>query len=143
MRNIICFILLVVASTVYGQNKPITSDELFLQYEAAYVAYQTNISPLLSTLDKATGEFSNKFNNEKATSSFHKSKDKVKWLNKNFNKTSFKSATEAVSLYNIIAELQDSSNEKSKDVLILFEKLKLKYSNVEIHDALKERLLKE
>lgn len=142
MKNIICFILFVATSTMYSQNS-IAEDNLYLQYEAAYIKFVEDVSQSTVNLDKAINEFYSKLTNEKALIAFNKSKDKVKWLEKNVKKTSFLDAQEAVFLYTSIKELEEYHTEKGKELTRLQNELKTKYSNEIIYKTLKSRLLKE
>ena len=139
MKNIICFILFVATSTVYSQNS-IAEDNLYLQYEAAYIKFSTDVSPSISNLDKIANEFYSKLTDEKALIAFNKSKDKVKWLNKNIKKTSFLDAQEAIFLYSSMKDLEGYHDEQGKELRRLLSELKKKYNGVIIWETLKSRL---
>lgn len=141
MKNIICFILFAVSVTMYSQNGSIVNDQLYLQYENAYVNYHVKVASSISDLDRSIGEFNANFINEKTFVSFNKSNDKIKWLNKNYKKTGFQNATQAVSLYSAIVQLEEYRTEMGQDLLMLYNELLAKYDNLQIYNALKQRLM--
>lgn len=135
--------LLTLTSVVgYSQNSSILSDELYLKYEAAYVDYVGKTAPTLNNLDRTTMEFTSKFD-DKATVSFNKSKDKIKWLKKNINKTSFENAEQAVSLYSTIKNFEDFQEESGRELTVALDELLKKYDRDAVYQALKSRLLKQ
>ena len=101
IKNIICLALLMISANAFSQSKSIANDELYLKYEKAYVNYTSEVAPILHDLDNITRDFYNRMEG-KTLENFYKSKDKVKWLNRNIKKTTFKDVNEALFLYDSI-----------------------------------------
>lgn len=136
MKNFIYSIVLIASTSLYAQNN-IESDQLFLQYEQEYA------KSLQSTVgvdyEKASTAFSKNFTDMKAKERFHKSDDKVNWLNKNFKKTAFTSASEAVSSYNNLLQTRTAKDAESSKLLQMRNDLLKKYDGMLIYQTLKTR----
>lgn len=137
MKNFIYAIVLIVSSNIYAQTT-IESDALFLKYEQEYLKMAT--SNLGRQYEQANRDFYSKFNDHKDTNKFAKSKDKVSWLNKNFKKTGFNSANEAVSSYNNMITIQAGINKASNDVQEIRNELLKKYDTNLIWNTLQTRI---
>ena len=115
---------------------------MYLKYEKAYVNYTSEVAPILHDLDNITRDFYNRMEG-KTLENFYKSKDKVKWLNRNIKKTTFKDVNEALFLYDSIEQYKSFQDEKSKELNNLLDQLLSKYDRDTIYFTLKDRLLKE
>lgn len=141
MKNIFYIVLLVVSAKMYSQqNNDITKDELYLKYENAYLNINNQGARALGNLDEVSSEFYNKFQNPKVLESFSKSKDKMKWLNKNSNKTLFTNAQEALNSYTNFMNLKESYTKNTIVLTDLLNQLKLKYDGLLIWNTLKSRI---
>ena len=90
--------------------------------------------------EQATASFYSKFTDYKELNKFNKSKDKENWLTKNFKKTGFTSATEAVSSYSNMIAIQAGINKASNDVQEIRNELLKKYDTNLIWDTLQTRI---
>lgn len=142
IKNIICLALLMISANAFSQSKSIANDELYLKYEKAYVNYTSEVAPILHDLDNITRDFYNRMEG-KTLENFYKSNDKVKWLNRNIKKTTFKDVNEALFLYDSIEQYKSFQDEKSKELNNLLDQLLSKYDRDTIYFTLKDRLLKE
>ena len=133
MRNFIYILVLIVSTNLYAQSG-IENDELFLKYEQAYL--NMNSQNEFNNYEQATKNFYTSFVNYKDRSKFTKTKDKERWLNKNYSKLNLNSATEALNLYNALINskaiidsknnvVEDTRNEllKKYDVNLVWETL--------------------
>ena len=124
MKNLIYSIVLIASSSIYAQSG-IESDALFLKYEQEYLKMGT--SNLGRNYEQATASFYSKFTDYKELNKFNKSKDKENWLTKNFKKTGFTSATEAVSSYNSIVSAKEAKTKESNEIQEIRNELLKKY----------------
>ena len=90
--------------------------------------------------EQANKDFYSKFNDHKDTNKFAKSKDKVSWLTKNFKKTGFNSADEAVNSYNNTVALKTAISKASNDVQEIRNELLKKYDMNLVWDTLQTRI---
>src|SRR5690606_38499448 len=105
MKNLIYSIILIASSNLYAQSS-IESDALFLKYEKAYL--EMGSSNLGRDYEQANQNFYSNFTDHKERNKFSKSNDKEKWLNKNYKKTAFGSAAEAVNSYASMVNAQEA-----------------------------------
>lgn len=140
--NIFIFSLVLYVSCTLNTHGQIVQDKVYLDYEAAYIKYGNDVSPIIHELDVLSRDFNQKFDT-KNYSKFLKSKDKEKWLTKNITKTNFLDINEALFMYNTLQEYQNFKLEKSTQLNVLYEALVSKYDKDVVFETLKERLLKE
>ena len=141
IKNIICLALLMISANAFSQSKSIANDELYLKYEKAYVNYTSEVAPILHDLDNITRDFYNRMEGKTVNEELNHSK--VKWLNRNIKKTTFKDVNEALFLYDSIEQYKSFQDEKSKELNNLLDQLLSKYDRDTIYFTLKDRLLKE
>lgn len=138
MKNIICIVILMFATGLYAQST-IETNELYLKYEKEYINLTT--SDYVTKYEEANREFQMRFDN-KRKGSFQKSKNKERWLQKNFSKTAFSSANEALDSFaklNQAKQNLDLANNKLGD---LHKELSEKYDVTLIWETLQSRLKK-
>jgi len=138
MKNIICIVILMFATGLYAQST-IETNELYLKYEKEYINLTT--SDYVTKYEEANREFQMRFDN-KRKGSFQKSKNKERWLQKNFSKTAFSSANEALDSFaklNQAKQNLDLANNKLRD---LHKELSEKYDVTLIWETLQSRLKK-
>ena len=142
MKHILYIILLIFSSSVFAQSSIVT-DELYLKYEKAYTNYHNSRDfQEYQKLDKMDGDFYKSFNNAKALNSYRKSKDPLKWLQKNLSKTTFSNIDEAHKLYNDILAIRQKLESEAMVHIELFNQLLKKYDSEIIWNTLKARLPK-
>ena len=124
MKNLIYSIILIASSSIYAQSG-IESDALFLKYEQEYLKMGT--SNLGRDYELANRNFYKNFTDHRERNKFSNSKDKEKWLNKNYKKTAFSSATEAVNSYTSMVNAQEAINKVSNDIQEIRNELLKKY----------------
>lgn len=137
MKNFIYIIFLIASSSIYAQNT-IESDALFLKYEQEYLKLGSSTSG--PEYELANKNFYSKFTDNKVKNKFEKTKDKQRWLEKNYKKTEFGSIAEAVSSYNDMLSLQDSINKVSNDIQEIRNELLKKYDVNLIWETLQTRI---
>ena len=140
MKSIIYIIILIFSTGLYAQSA-IETDELFLKYEKEYV----NSSERMNygrDYENAITSFQSKFSDQKNSKAFAKSKNKERWLERNFSKIAFNSADEALDSYarlNQAKENLDRANNKLGD---LHKELSKKYDVALIWETLQSRFKK-
>ena len=114
MRNFIYILVLIVSTNLYAQSG-IENDEMFLKYEQEYLKsiYSSTAGP---DYERAKKYFYDSFKDHRDRSKFTKTKDKERWLNKNYSKLNLNSATEALSLYNTFIESKELLDNNNKFV---------------------------
>ncbi|SFN20523.1 hypothetical protein SAMN05421741_102101 [Paenimyroides ummariense] len=137
MKNLIYSIILIASSNIYAQSG-IESDALFLKYEKAYL--EMGSSNLGRDYEQANQNFYSNFTDHKERNKFSKSKDKEKWLNKNYKKTSFVSSTEAVNSYTSMVNAQEAIDKMSNDIQAVRNELLKKYDVNLIWTTLQNRI---
>lgn len=137
MKNLIYSIILIASSNLYAQSS-IESDALFLKYEKAYL--EMGSSNLGRDYEQANQNFYSNFTDHKERNKFSKSKDKEKWLNKNYKKTSFVSSTEAVNSYTSMVNAQEAMDKMSNDIQVVRNELLKKYDVNLIWTTLQNRI---
>lgn len=137
MKNLIYSIILIASSNIYAQSG-IESDALFLKYEKAYL--EMGSSNLGRNYEQANQNFYSNFTDHKERNKFSKSNDKEKWLNKNYKKTAFSSATEAVNSYTSMVNAQEAIDKMSNDIQAVRNELLKKYDVNLIWDTLQNRI---
>jgi len=137
MKNLIYSIVLIASSSIYAQSG-IESDALFLKYEQEYLKMGT--SNLGRNYEQANQNFYSKFIDHKERNKFSKSKDKENWLTKNYKKTAFTSAAEAVSSYNNIVSAKEAMDKVSNEIQEIRNELLKKYDVNLIWNTLQARI---
>ena len=137
MKNLIYSIILIASSNIYAQSG-IESDALFLKYEKAYL--EMGSSNLGRNYEQANQNFYSNFTDHKERNKFSKSKDKEKWLNKNYKKTAFVSSTEAVNSYTSMVNAQEAIDKMSNDIQAVRNELLKKYDVNLIWTTLQNRI---
>ena len=137
MKNLIYSIILIASSNIYAQSG-IESDALFLKYEKAYLDMSTSRN--VEDYELASKNFYSKFTDYKERNKFSKSKDKEKWLNKNYKKTAFSSATEAVTSYTNMVNTQEAIDKVSNDIQEIRNELLKKYDVNLVWETLQRRI---
>src|SRR5690606_9495858 len=136
MKKLIYIIILIASANIYAQNA-IETDELFLKYEQEYL--KAGNSEDGRNYELANKNFNSKFNDYKQRNKFQKSKDKERWLNKNFSKTEFGSATEALQAYKDMVNFDKTLKERNNAIQEIRNELLNKYEDTLISEALKTR----
>jgi len=143
MKNIIYLLFFIISISGFAQSSNIANDELFLNYEKEYLKYLSSIDThALKILDEAEGSFYSKFRDAKAHKSFKKSKDPLKWLNKNISKTHFANSVEAQNVFENLMALKNKLDYEGKASSELLDELVKKYDSALIWKTLKSRLPK-
>ncbi|SRR5690606_3576648 len=137
MRNFIYILVLIVSTNLYAQSG-IENDELFLKYEQAYL--NMNSQNEFNNYEQATKNFYTSFVNYKDRSKFTKTKDKERWLNKNYSKLNLNSATEALNLYNALINSKAIIDSKNKVVEDTRNELLKKYDVNLVWETLQNRI---
>ena len=140
MKSIICAIIVVFSTGLYAQTA-IETDELFLKFEKEYVNFSERVN-YGREYENTTGSFYSNFNDPKRLKAFENSKNKERWLQKNFSKTAFSSANEALDSFaklNQAKQNLDYANNKLGD---LHKELSQKYDTTLIWETLQSRLKK-
>ena len=137
MRNFIYILVLIVSTNLYAQSG-IENDELFLKYEQAYL--NMNSQNEFNNYEQATKNFYTSFVNYKDRSKFTKTKDKERWLNKNYSKLKLNSATEALNLYNALINSKAIIDSKNKVVEDTRNELLKKYDVNLVWETLQNRI---
>lgn len=137
MKNLIYSIILIASTNIYAQSG-IESDALFLKYEKAYL--EMGSSNLGRDYELANKNFYTNFTDYKERNKFIKSNDKEKWLNKNYKKTAFNSATEAVGSYNSMLSAKEALDKRSNGIQEIRNELLKKYDVNLIWDTLQNRI---
>ena len=137
MKNLIYSIILIASTNIYAQSG-IESDALFLKYEKAYL--EMGSSNLGRDYELANKNFYTNFTDYKERNKFIKSNDKEKWLNKNYKKTAFTSATEAVSSYNNMLSAKEALDKRSNGIQEIRNELLKKYDVNLIWETLQNRI---
>ena len=140
MKSIIYIIILIFSTGLYAQSA-IETDELFLKYEKEYVNSSERIN-YGRDYENAITSFQSKFSDQKNSKAFANSKNKERWLERNFSKIAFNSADEALDSYarlNQAKENLDRANNKLGD---LHKELSKKYDVALIWETLQSRLKK-
>lgn len=137
MKNLIYSIILIASSNIYAQSG-IESDALFLKYEKAYL--EMGSSNLGRDYEQANQNFYSNFTDYKERNKFSKSKDKEKWLSKNYKKTAFVSSTEAVNSYTSMVNAQEAIDKMSNDIQAVRNELLKKYDVNLIWTTLQNRI---
>ncbi|RRA91095.1 hypothetical protein [Paenimyroides viscosum] len=137
MRNFIYILVLIVSTNLYAQSG-IENDELFLKYEQAYL--NMNSQNEFNNYEQAIKNFYTSFVNYKDRSKFTKTKDKERWLNKNYSKLNLNSATEALNLYNALINSKAIIDSKNKVVEDTRNELLKKYDVNLVWETLQNRI---
>jgi len=137
MKKLISIIILIASVNIYAQNA-IETDELFLKYEQEYL--KTGNSEDGRNYELANKNFTSKFNDYKQWGKFVKSKDKERWLSKNFSKTEFGSANEALQAYKDMVESSTLIRERNNAIQEIRNELLKKYDETLIWETLQTRL---
>ena len=137
MKKLIYIIILMASLNIYAQNA-IETDELFLKYEQEYL--KAGSSKDGYNYELANKNFTSKFNDYKQWGKFVKSKDKERWLSKNFSKTEFSSADEALQAYNDMVNFDKSLKERNNAIQEIRNELLKKYDETLIWETLQARL---
>ena len=141
MKSTICLIILIFSTGLYAQSA-IETDELFLKYEKEYINFSERANDGME-YENATVSFYSNFNNDpKQLKDFENNKNKERWLQKNFSKTAFSSANEALDSFaklNQAKQNLDLANNKLGD---LHKELSEKYDVTLIWETLQSRLKK-
>jgi len=140
MKSIICVIILMFSTGLYAQSA-IETDELFLRYEKEYINFSERRNYGME-YENAVGSFRSNFNDPKRIKAFENSKNKERWLQKNFSRTAFSSANEALDSFaklNQAKQNLDLANNKLRD---LHKELSEKYDVTLIWETLQSRLKK-
>ena len=137
MKNLIYSLILIASSSIYAQSG-IESDAQFLKYEQAYLKMSSSNDG--ENYEIAAHDFYSKFTDYKERSKFSKSNDKEKWLNKNYKKTAFGSAAEAINSYTTMVNAQEAINKSSNDLQEIRNELLKKYDVNLIWDTLQNRI---
>ena len=137
MKNLIYSIILIASSNIYAQSG-IENDALFLKYEQAYL--EMGSSNLGRDYEQSSQSFYSKFTDYKERNKFSKTKDKEKWLSKNYKKTAFASSLEAVNSYNNMVNAQEAINKSSNDIQEIRNELLKKYDVNLIWQTLQSRI---
>ncbi len=137
MKNLIYSIILIASSSIYAQSG-IENDALFIKYEQAYL--QIGVSNLGRDYEQSNQNFYSKFTDYKERNKFSKSKDKEKWLSKNYKKTAFGSAAEAMNSYTAMVNAQEAINKESNDIQEIRNELLKKYDATLIWNTLQDRI---
>jgi len=136
MKNFIYSIVLIASTSIYAQNN-IESDQLFLKYEQEYVKNLQSTAGF--DYEQAYASFSQHFTDIKAREKFFNSDDKLTWLTKNFKKTAFTSASEAVASYNNLLQIKATKDAASSNLIQMRSDLLKKYDGMLIYQTLKTR----
>jgi len=140
MKSIIYIIILIFSTGLYAQSA-IETDELFLKYEKEYV----NSSERMNygrDYENAITSFQSKFSDQKNSKAFAKSKNKERWLERNFSKTAFNSANEALDSYAKINQAKENLDRANNKLGDLHKELSKKYDVALIWETLQSRLKK-
>lgn len=137
MKNFIYSIILIASSNIYAQSS-IENDALFLKYEQEYLSITT--SNLGRDYEKANRNFYSNFTDYKERNKFNKSKDKENWLNKNYKKTTFASAADAVTSYNMLLSTKEALDKGTNSIQEIRNELLKKYDVNLIWDTLQTRI---
>ena len=137
MKNLIYSIILIASSSIYAQGG-IENDALFLKYEQEYLKMGT--SNLGLEYEQANQDFYSKFTDYKERNKFGKSKDKEKWLDRNYKKTAFSSAKEALGSYNNLLKATEAVDKMSNNVQEIRNELLKKYDVNLIWETLQNRI---
>ena len=125
MKNLIYIFLLIASTNLYAQSG-IENDALFLKYEQEYLRIGT--SNLGRDYELANRNFHTNFIDHKERNKFAKSKDKESWLTKNYKKTTFSSATEAVNAYNNMLNAKAALDKHTNEVQAIRNELLKQYA---------------
>ncbi|SEH99334.1 hypothetical protein SAMN02927937_02604 [Paenimyroides aquimaris] len=137
MKKLIYIIILMASLNIYAQNA-IETDELFLKYEQEYLKAVSSEDG--RNYELANKNFNSKFNDYKQRNKFQKSKDKERWLSKNFSKTEFSSADEALQTYKDMVELSTLIKDRNNAIQEIRNELLKKYDETLIWETLQARL---
>ncbi len=137
MKNFIYAIILIASSSIYAQTS-IENDALFLKYEQEYLRIGT--SNLGRDYELANRNFHTNFIDHKERNKFAKSKDKERWLTKNYKKTTFSSATEAVNAYNNMVNAKAALDKQTNEVQEIRNELLKKYDVNLVWETLQTRI---
>lgn len=137
MRNFIYIILLIASSSIYAQTG-IENDALYLKYEQEYLNLGT--SKLGVTYEYANRDFYSQFQDYKVLHKFRGTKNKEKWLTKNFDKTNFKSADQALTAYNHLLDSKDALDKSIENMQQIRNELLKKYNENLIWETLQNRI---
>ena len=137
MKNLIYSVILIASSSIYAQSG-IENDALYLKYEQAYLNMGASNNGM--NYELAAKDFNENFTDYKERNKFNKSKDKEKWLNKNYKKTAFTSAAAAVNSYNNMINAQDAINKVSNDVQEIRNELLKRYDVNLVWETLQTRI---
>jgi|SRR5690554_1785020 len=139
MRKIFYILAFVFSTGMYAQA-PIETDQLYLKYEAEYLnnADRTKYG---QEYEQAASEFYMKFtNDQKRFKAFNDSKDKERWLQRNYSRLSFQSAQQAVDSYQNLLTAKQSLDDANNRLKVLYEELKTKYDHTLIWQTLQDRI---
>lgn len=137
MKNFIYAIILIASSSIYAQTS-IENDALFLKYEQEYLKFgKSNLS---EDYEQANKDFNSKFTNYKDLIKFRNNNDKERWLTKNYKKTQFTTAQEAVSSYNNIVISSYKLKKSSSDLQEIRTELLKRYDENLIWQTLQARI---
>ncbi len=138
MRNFIYILVLIVSTNLYAQSG-IENDEMFLKYEQEYLKsiYSSTAGP---DYERSKKYFYDSFKDHRDRSKFTKTKDKERWLNKNYSKLNLNSATEALNLYNALINSKAIIDSKNKVVEDTRNELLKKYDVNLVWETLQNRI---
>lgn len=139
MRKI--FYILAFAFTIgMFAQAPIETDPLYLQYEAEYLNHGDR-NKYGQEYEQAVNEFYLKFSNDqKRFKAFHDSKDKERWLERNYSRLAFQSAQQAVDSYQNLLTAKQNLDDANNKLKVLYEELKTKYDHTLIWQTLQNRI---
>ena len=137
MKKIILILSLVFVTNLYSQS--IETDPLFIEYENEY--FNGAVKKLdFDAYEMDLKKFNASFVDIKAIKNYNKSKDKLRWFEKNIDKTKFVSLSEALNLYNKIQDFNTQHTSASTKINELRIALEKKYDGKEIFYTMKKRL---
>lgn len=140
MKSIIYIIILIFSTGLYAQDA-IETDELFLKYEKEYMNYSERRNYGIE-YENANASFQSKFSDQKNSKAFAKSKNKERWLERNFSKIAFNSANEALDSYAKINQAKENLDRANNKLGDLHKELSKKYDVSLIWETLQSRLKK-
>lgn len=135
MKNILSLIVLVLSLNLNAQNK-IETDELFIKYKQEYEKNMDN-RHLFKELEVKSQIFYEKIKLD-VNRDFYKSKNKEKWLKKNFSRTGFQTIEEVEYAYIELKKLREEAEIRTRVILPIYNELLKKYNRDEIYQAVKD-----
>lgn len=139
MRKIFYILTFVFSTSLYAQAS-IETDQLYLKYEAEYLD-NSDRAKYGRAYEESASDFQMKFGaDQKRIKAFNESKDKERWLQRNYSKLSFESAQQAVDLYNSMLTSKQNLDAANDRLKVLYEELKTKYDHTLIWQTLQNRI---